>query len=70
MRDWFCADPLPMFESQPLATMHAFAMLHIPSTSGFPPAPAFVKSFLVPYVFYHFHRQVRCSMKVFSSPRR
>lgn len=32
--------------------MLAYGVLHAPPTSDFPPAPGFVKSFLVPYVFY------------------
>ncbi|KAI0076837.1 hypothetical protein K474DRAFT_1662382 [Panus rudis PR-1116 ss-1] len=44
--------------SLPPTTFLAYTVLITPKTSGFPPAPAFVKKYLVPYVFYHANRRL------------
>lgn len=46
-------------DCQPPTTFLAYTVLVTPDWSGFPPAPGFVKSLLVPYVFSLPNRRVR-----------
>ncbi|KAJ3478350.1 hypothetical protein NLI96_g9818 [Meripilus lineatus] len=47
--------------SMPITTFLTYVVMLTPKSSGFPPAPGFVKSLLVPYAFYWPNRRVMIS---------